>query len=411
MVILTRHLSLELYGDFTIAWRTLVFVSLMLTFGSAISARRFVTDYVLAKDLRKQSGFTLWIFGLLRRSTIRLMIAYALFWFMTSILHIIDIRWIEKYHLALFVVMLAPVLSVFSIICSYILSHGYGLLSAFLNSVVFYGAQLFVITVFFSVLIPNSIAHLSYLLLFTVFFLLMISAVIALSIPDMDILKTLVAPRRERFYDREWIDYAEAAYLNEVVFRITFTLNLYLLEIFSPMESHVGIYSVCETWAGLVSLIVMSVNLQSISGLYFFGHLSKPFHTEMQRHLDLFNVFKLLLALGFAVFTWYHRELIFVFFNVHDASAAILLPWMIFNAYLSDNRYQFTLLMSKHEAYFVQNIQIASIILLLVVGTILVIPYGMFGVAAATTLSRVISKIALTYRCRQLSPMRFNLIC
>ena len=141
-------------------------------------------------------------------------------------------------------VILAPVLSVFSIICSYILSHGYGLLSAFLNSVVFYGAQLFVIVVFFSVLVPDSITHLSYLLFFTVFFLLMISAVIALSIPDMDILKTLLAPRRKRFYDREWIDDAEAAYLNEIVFRMTFTLNLYLLEIFSPLESHVGILSV-----------------------------------------------------------------------------------------------------------------------------------------------------------------------
>jgi O-antigen/teichoic acid export membrane protein len=409
-VILTHHLSLELYGDFTVAWRTLVFVSLMLTFGSAISARRFVSDYVLAKDQRKQSGFTLWIFGLLRRSTIRLVVAYALFWFMTNILHIIDIRWIEKYHLAVFVVILAPVLSVFSIICSYILSHGYGLLSAFLNSVVFYGAQLFVIVVFFSVLVPDSITHLSYLLFFTVFFLLMISAVIALSIPDMDILKTLLAPRRERFYDREWIDDAEAAYLNEIVFRMTFTLNLYLLEIFSPLESHVGILSVCETWAGVISLVLVCVNLQSISGVHLLGHLTKPFYAQMQRHLDLFNVFKLLLSLGFALFTWYYRELILVFFNIHDTSAGILLPWMIFNAYLGDNRYQFTLLMSKHEAHFVQNTQIASIILLLVVGTILVIPYGMFGVTTATTLSRVLSKIVLTYRCRQLSPMRFNLI-
>ena len=43
-VILTRHLSLELYGDFAVAWRSLIFVSMLLTYGTAASARRFVTD-------------------------------------------------------------------------------------------------------------------------------------------------------------------------------------------------------------------------------------------------------------------------------------------------------------------------------------------------------------------------------
>lgn len=409
-VILTTHLSLELYGDFSIAWRTLMFVSLMLTFGSAISARRFVTQYILMHDHHKKHSFTVWAFDLLGRSTLRLLIAYSLFWLMTNVFHIIDIHWVEKYHLALFAVVLAPVLSVFSITCSYIVSHGYGLISAFMNSVVFYGAQLLVIGTFFALFVPENIMHLSVLLLCSVCFLVLISSVIAISIPNMDIIQSLAAPRKKRFYDREWLADSEAAYLNEIVFKMAFTINLYMIEIFSPLENHVGIFSVCETWVGILGMVFLGLNLQCVVSLHTVDHLSKQAATKLQRLLNLYNLFKLLISLLFGFLSWHYRVDILHFFSIHHHEAMYLLPWMILNAYMADNRFQFTYLMIRHQAHYVQTIQALSILILVIGDYLTVVPFGMFGVAAVTTVSRLFSKVALTYRCRQLSAMRFNLL-
>ena len=173
--ILTSHLSLELFGDFAIAWRSLIFVSMLLTYGTAASARRFVSDYVAAHDQRRKRSFTYWVFQLLARSTVRLFVVYVIFWMMANVLHVIDISWLEKYHLAVFTMVLAPALSVFAILASYILSHGYGLLTTFLNSVVFYGVQFLVVTIFFAVFIPENIMHLSALLFFIVLLLVVVS--------------------------------------------------------------------------------------------------------------------------------------------------------------------------------------------------------------------------------------------
>ena len=409
-VILTRHLSLELYGDFAVAWRSLIFVSMLLTYGTAASARRFVTDYVAAHDQRRKRSFTYWVFQLLARSTVRLFVVYITFWMMTNVLHVIDISWLEKYHLAVFTLVLAPALSVFAILASYILSHGYGLLTAFLNSVVFYGVQFLVVTIFFAVFIPENITHLSALLFSIVLVLMAVGAMISLSVPNMGIVQSVVSKPRRYVVDEAWMDVSQVAYLNELLVNTTLTMNLYILELFAAQESNVGIYSVCETWIVILGLLFVSLSEQGVQNIHEVGHASRSKYRRLQRSLDFFNSSKLLMAFVFLGFTWAFRVSILSFFSIPQGRAEYLLPLMIFNAYLGDNQYQLSYLMAHDDWDWVQRVQLLAVLLLVVVSCTLVFPFGMFGVAFATTLSRLVCKGLFTYRCRQRTSLRLNLL-
>ena len=59
-VIISNHLSLDVYGDFAVAWRALQLISLLMVFGSTVSANKYVQKYIKSGSSRPRKDFLIW---------------------------------------------------------------------------------------------------------------------------------------------------------------------------------------------------------------------------------------------------------------------------------------------------------------------------------------------------------------
>ena len=114
------------------------------------------------------------------------------------------------------------------------------------------------------------------------------------------------------------------------------------------------------------------------------------------------------MAFVFLGFTWAFRVSILSFFSI-PCRANICCHYDL-QCLFSDNQYQLSYLMAHDDWDWVQRVQLLAVLLLVVVSCTLVFPFGMFGVAFATTLSRLVCKGLFTYRCRQRTSLRLNLL-
>ena len=262
--LLTHNLSLSLYGDFSVAWRSMLLVNQLITFGVGLSAQRFVSMYKKTKQPEKTRAFVYWGASILLRSSFILLIIYALFWIVASITHFTEIHRFDQYHLALFVIIFTPLLSIAMIITSLILSSGYAMVSTVVGTLVYRVIQIVVTLFFVEFFVPKEIYHLSLMLVSILFCTMLINALIYLWIPENEIINTL-KPVKKRFIDDEWIAVAQSSCLNSIMFTLAFTADLFILEFFSPYEDHVGIFSVCEVCVSLLSTLQITINSQSIT--------------------------------------------------------------------------------------------------------------------------------------------------
>ena len=406
--LLTQNLSLELYGDFTVAMRSLILVSQIITFGIGLSAQRFVSRYIKMQQPRKIQGFIAWSLSLLLRTSSFLAIAYGLFWLTASLTHITDTHHFDQYHLALFVMIFAPLFSIFTFFVSMIMASGYVLLSTLIGRLLNRVVQIITVFIFFEFFMPREIFHLSAMLVSILFVSMSLSIIIYIWLPENEILHVL-KQRKKRFIDDSWLKVAESACLNTIMFTLAFTTDLYILEIFSPQENHVGIFSVCEVCVGLLSTLQGAINAQLATEVMNVDIIKGKARMQLQRSLDVYNIIKLLLVIASACMSWIFRQEIFSFFNIHETTAYLLLPIMFVNVYLFDTRYQFSYLVSCKDMDFINKIQAISTGMMIIGSLILVIPYNMYGIVVATGLSRIFSKAALTIRCRQFCSVRLNL--
>lgn len=406
--LLTHNLSLELYGDFTVAMRSLVLVSQIITFGIGLSAQRFVSRYIKMRQPRKIQGFITWSLLLLLRTSFFLAIAYGLFWLTATITHLTEIHRFDQYHLALFVMIFAPLFSIFTFFVSMIMASGYVLLSTIIGRLLNRVVQIATVLIFFHFFIPKEIYHLSIMLVSILFVSMTLSIALYILLPENEIFHILEQSKK-RFIDDSWLRVAESACLNTIMFTLAFTADLYILEIFSPQENHVGIFSVCEVCVGLLSTLQGAINTQLSTEIMNLDILKDKARVQLQRSLDVYNIIKLLMVIASACMSWIFRQEIFSFFNIHETTAYLLLPIMFVNVYLFDTRYQFSYLVSCKDMDFINRIQATSTGMMIIGSLILVIPYNMYGIVVATGLSRIFSKAALTLRCRQFCSMRLNL--
>lgn len=406
--ILTRNLSLTHYGDFAVAWQCLFLVSQVLAFGSGLSAQKFLTRYILLGDRKKKLGFIFWLRTMLGYSTMMLCVVYTVFW-----MAVYAVEWwyaisLDHYHLAMSVVIFAPALTILSLAMSMVLSHGYTTLASMMGSVMLQGVQLLVILVFFTLFAKSDTSSLPYLLFSILAVLMTLSLVITLWIPGHDMVMALGGYRSERYHDKAWFGVAQSACMNQVMFTVAGTVDLYILEIFSRVEDHVGLFSICVVIAAFYTILQNTINQQLTTQIMVSTDMQAKDMLHLQRSLDFYNVIKFVLLLVCLAASWTFRKEVLGFFHVESTQAYQLLPILFCNSYLADNRYQFGYLIASQQIDYANKVEAICLLIMVVLALLLVFPYSIFGVAWANTITKAIYKFLLTKRCRQLSPLRLN---
>ena len=106
-VIISNHLSLDVYGDFAVAWRALQLISLLMVFGSTVSANKYVQKYIKSGSSCPRKDFLIWNMTLVAQVFVTVTIIYFCFIGLAEIAHYHE-AWDGEYHLAMYVVLSQP---------------------------------------------------------------------------------------------------------------------------------------------------------------------------------------------------------------------------------------------------------------------------------------------------------------
>tara|TARA_X000000950_G_scaffold288629_2_gene406396 strand:+ start:13267 stop:14586 length:1320 start_codon:yes stop_codon:yes gene_type:complete len=405
--ILTRFLSLDLYGDFTVAWNSILLISSVVVFGSDLTTQRFLSFYQIHHNHQKKHDLIYWVLTTLLQSSMILACTYMLFWLIASIFHISLIYQFDSWHLAMFTVILAPFYAVFLIANSLIMGYGYILLATFLKTVFLNGIQLIVIYSFFNLVDLHGVTGLSSLIMCILVTIMLINTLITLLIPNNEIFRSLFTQQAHDHQDKQWPSLSRGFFINTVNYMLVTTMDLYIIEVFCPKEGLVGLYSICLSMISILFILNASLSNQLRNDIMNIKDMNQKQLKQLQKSLDIYNLMKLILLILAVGISWSFRAAIFSFFHVQTTYAYLLLPLMFFSCYLQDDAYPFAYLMANGQSYFVEKTRFIATIIMSLTGTILVFPLNIYGVALATMIARIFTRVKFIRRYQSMCKIRF----
>ncbi|MAH61763.1 MAG: hypothetical protein CMF42_05710 [Legionellales bacterium] len=411
-VIISNHLSLDVYGDFAVAWRALQLISLLMVFGSTVSANKYVQKYIKSGSSRPRKDFLIWNMTLVSQVFVTVTIIYFCFIGLAEIAHYHE-AWDGEYHLAMYVVLFAPFWALALIFINYALVMGRSILASFLYSVGVYGAKLIVFGFGFFIFLPQNYLHLSYLMFAYVFLLFLIGSFSYGMLPDNDLghLKYLFSRSLKKKESSAWFELSKQSEVMILCTEVTDVAGLFILEFLDSVEFDVGFFNVCFV---CVKLILFS--LDTLTRLYemkvtTMSNLSQEESNQLQKtfyHLDGLRVAIVLVSM--AIFYEFAPQILYCF-NIDDTTNKIILPIMVFGLFFRNSCIlRLNFLVANGQDHFCSYVQIIRAVIMIGLGSILCLHYGLYGVVLADLLSKVFAFVCLTLKCRKLTPMRFNFL-
>src|SRR3990167_8459949 len=172
---LARHLGSVLYGDFSVAFRIFRVASVFMVFGTNSSAKRFFSKYIKTNQSTTASQYLIWNLRIILISSFAFLILLFLFTMIIFVLHIVHIHDIKKFHLAIYMLWIAPIGAISSLLTSYLLCNNNIYWSAFFKTIGKYMIGFFLLmpTIFFMGKTLNN--NTLWLLILSIFIILVIA--------------------------------------------------------------------------------------------------------------------------------------------------------------------------------------------------------------------------------------------
>ena len=136
--IVSHYLSPSEYGDFSIAIRSVFFISILLLSGTNLSSVKFFSNYFDSTDIGKMDSFISWNIKLIIRTFTISIIIFLIFYIVLILLDYISLKNFTSYHFAVYAFWLAPFSAAYMLLASYLLSLKQINTSLFFNKVAAY---------------------------------------------------------------------------------------------------------------------------------------------------------------------------------------------------------------------------------------------------------------------------------
>jgi O-antigen/teichoic acid export membrane protein len=265
-VVLSRHLGKVLYGDFSLGRMLMVLVGTLTLLGTATSSKKFFAKYLVSEvDRDASSRFVTWNLRLMVVSFCFLFALLAGLAIVLVVLHLFDVKRLETYHLAFYMLWLAPIFALIVLLGSYLRCNKNIYWSNFLMGAGFYffGLIVFVPAIYFLEM-SLDVGHLFLFVLGILLLLLLLEVFLSshyLSSVLFSAVKNLIKPSALTTDEdkKSWRTLSLTLVLNQIIFSTLCVLDIILVELFSGKEGHVGEYAACTTIWGLQFLLTTQV--------------------------------------------------------------------------------------------------------------------------------------------------------
>ena len=390
-IMLANYLKPSLYGDFNIAVRVLGIITSFALLGTNMSSKRFMSRYLRQHDHYNLHNYIKWNINIIRVSfSICIIVALGSYLIMHA-LHIWHIKDIRTYHLAIYMLWIAPLASILSLLASYLLCANRPIFyKTVSNLFYFFATCVFMITVtMFDITFDSysltTVLFISFSLLITLVVLFIIKKTPAL----FTTITSAVRSKHKHLIQPDWVVVSVRMAANGLISLIIFSLDLIIVEIISPVENAVGLYAAALTISSF--LIVIPQNLYSLLTV----QVSEPLKTEQEkiklenniRQLNKYSMLvTLLIGAGAYVFS---TKLLAHFGPIYLQAESVLHILIIGFIAIAYSQAATTMLTYAGYEKIMLNISIAALFTLLVLCPIMTYFYGILGTATATSFTLV----------------------
>lgn len=261
-MLLAQSMSIENFGDFSIALKTFNLFSALILLGTATSAKRFLAEYLRAHDQATSLHYVHWNLRLISRFSIFFIVLLAILCLGMIFLHFFNLKDIATYHITFYLLFLAPLGALSLLLSSYLQCNGNSIWSNIFSQsgqYIFYAFVLWLAVYFYHPELTNKTLWLLSLSVFSTLTLAEI-VIIALYFPK-GFLKAACAFRGFSINHilPEWQKSAHRLIANQMLFLVLCTMDLYAVKFCTSNKADVGHYAAVLTISGLLYLLSISV--------------------------------------------------------------------------------------------------------------------------------------------------------
>lgn len=390
-LILAQNLSPAGYGNLVFALRILGLVTALSLLGTATSSTRFLSKYLKCHTHDSVHGFLRWNTRIVMRPFLASVAVGGIVCISMFCLDLIESRSIESYHLSVYMLWIAPLFAVGLLLGAYLLCADRPVASALLSQLLPLGLQ---VALFATLLVALYAKPTKLLIVGVLAASSLVVAIVQLVYirARTPILLRNLWPfgKRPVFPEQpEWLRASLWLILGQTFFQLATLVDVMLLELAPGREKELGYYGAVLAIINVL-LIVPKATLTPLAAKISSLLETPEDRRELQGELNRAVRINTLLGLGLAaLILWFSRALLSSFGPGYEAALPALVI-AVAAAFLSIlGRAPIAVIARSDMERRLLVVSGVDFAVLLVVGAVLVGPFGMTGVAVALLCSTV----------------------
>ena len=384
-VLLARQLPTETYGNLVFAFRVLGTVAALSLLGTGTSSTRFLARYLTCQEDENVESFLRWNTRLIRWPLIAsfaIGVSTCLAMFCSDIL---GFRNIESYHLAVFMLWIAPLFSVVSLLAAYLLCTDHPVVSTVSSQFTLLTVQLALfVLVLFVLQFPSTELVITSVLATSAAVAILVQLVFLHRATPLRM--TRLWPKRgERRIETSstWLSVSLWLIVGQLIVQAGKLLDVSFLEIAPGEEKQLGYYGAALSITSLLFIVpraTLAPLSSRVSSLLDSPETLGNLEAELGRLVRINAA--LVIGLG-APIAWFSQELLSSFGSGYESAQAVLFISVATAFVAGLGSAAITVVSRAGMEKKLLGIYAADLATLLILGAISVGPYGMTGIAAA----------------------------
>lgn len=388
-LVLAHYLTPVRLGECNLAIRTLDILASLTLLGTNISSRRFLSRFLTRYDEQALQAYIKWNIQLLTASFIICLALAFTSYFVMHALHIWHIKDIKTYHMAIYMLWVAPLAALFLLLNSYLLCADYVIMSNLLQNlkIIFYILFFLIITLFaapnFHALSVSSIFFMSFFVLVFIEFKFITRYTPAL----FNVIIQAVFYNQQVENPKDWLTVSLRMVMNNLLYLFLVTIDLILVQFISPNKASVGLYAVALTIVSAIMIIPKNIQgaLKAHISVLLEGRQG---HAQLQKKINLLNRYTLgIILLISGVILMFSNQLLSHFGHIYLQAEQTLVILTVAYMIAGFSQSATTLITYSGQEKLLLKISILEIIVLIVSGIIMTYLYDITGTAIATLLA------------------------
>ncbi len=408
--ILLNNLSIDTYGDFSCAWRILNLFAQIMLVGSSYTRYHYDKRTISPKFYFSHRP-------LIMRSFAVAVTIYSIFWLFTLHAHRANVSLLSSYHLVYFASIFAILQACVILLERFTATLGFTLYARFSSDFLHYLIKLLVIAVGFQLYQPILTPELT---AFIATFLILMALCDVLSIKILTgnyaalshSNSSQKAGNNHCTYALTWSNLREDPAVATVVGTMTSYAPVYLIEIFSPYEHLVGLYSLCMILISFIRPLLSRISESTHNSLLDVPvYKNKRQKKQLENHFSNIAAIRLFLLLGTYFLYYFFYDQIFSAFSIsdfNDNTLVALLLGVVFLENVANQRETF--LYSHNQTPLCLWVNCLTLCLMIFLGIYLIDPFSLIGVVVASITSQLVRVTILSFAYTKRCDLRLSLL-